>query len=79
VCNRLPFMTMGHSGLLLSILEMKTLQRQRPSAFDVESRGLPEAAWVFSLRQMDCSPSSLAKVSLREGVQEADLRGRCSS
>jgi hypothetical protein len=49
------------------------------TAFDAELRGLPEAAWVFSWRQMDCSPSCLAKESLREGVQEEDLQGRCSS
>jgi hypothetical protein len=30
--------------------EMKMLQWQRLSAFDAESRGLPEAAWVFSRR-----------------------------
>jgi hypothetical protein len=63
----------------LSVREMKTLQRQRPFAFNAESRGLPEAAWVFSWRQMDCLPSSPAKASLREGVQEEDFPGRCSS
>jgi hypothetical protein len=62
-----PLRPWVNRGLLLSVREMKTLQRQRPSAFDAESRGLPEAAWVFSWQQMDCSPSSLAKESLREG------------
>jgi hypothetical protein len=78
-CDGFPFVTVSQSGLPLSVCVMKALQRVQLFALGAESRGLPKVERVFSRRQMDCSPSLPAKVSLGEGMQEGDLRGRYSS